>query len=63
MQLATRLNLIPRLTMSGVVPLHPPYAFVLWRGTFTLSAKTGINLSRKLRIQKVSILSAHETPE
>jgi hypothetical protein len=31
MKLATHLHLVPRLRMSGVMPLFPVYACMVWR--------------------------------
>ena len=33
MKLTTDLHLVPRLRISGAVPLFPLYAFILWTGT------------------------------
>jgi hypothetical protein len=32
MKLTTRLNLVPKLSISGAAPPRPPYAFMQWTG-------------------------------
>ena len=36
-ELTTLLRPVPRLRMTGAIPLHPLYTYMTWTGTFSLS--------------------------
>ena len=62
MKLTSHLHLVPRLRMSGAVPVLPPYAFMLWTGKMLPSVyvfllhiiwMTGIHIKMFLCISEV----------
>jgi len=52
MALTTHLRLVPKLRMSGAIPLLPQYAVIAWTGTaLTFTTRQSLTQQSETRLQ------------